>query len=67
MKVKIFQGWGHAQVQKLERDINEWLEILHDKGGVVQHTNVTSAGTGTSQPGDEIVQAVTVTVWYDDH
>jgi hypothetical protein len=64
MRVKVFQGWGHTQVQALEKKINDWLEAIESEGLKVQHVQTAAAGTGTSQEGDEIVQAVVITVWY---
>lgn len=63
MKVKIFQAWGHAQVQALERQINHWLEEIERDGWEARDMQLTAAGTGTSQPGDEIAQSVVITVW----
>lgn len=60
MQVKIFQGWGHSGVLRMEAEINKWIK---DERPKVARTETTSCAAG--DPGDEMGQAVTVSVWHE--
>jgi hypothetical protein len=64
MRVKIFQGVGKDQIQRLERDINDWLRS--DSSISVDHTNTSAASVSEAGGSNETHQAFIVSVWYEN-
>ncbi len=62
MKVKIFQDIGLAGIQKVESDINDWLEL--PEIGEVKNSQIAlcQVNNGAHSPG---VECIVVTVWYE--
>ena len=62
MKVKIFEGFGLAGIQKVESEINEWLAQRVSAQVLDRQTALCSA---TIEPEANQEPYVVVTVWYD--
>ena len=61
MKVKIFQAGGFAHIQKLEDEINTWL----DRNPDVQHVSTAMCQVADNLAEGEGFQHLVVTVWYN--
>lgn len=57
--IKIFYGGGWRGLEKLEKEVNDWLE---DDG--IQVLSLTPSACAVGAPQDELYQGVTITVWY---
>jgi len=64
MRVKIFQAWGHPQIEKLEGQINAWLKDRLPFDMSVKRTETALAGTRDDDGSENITQALVVTIWY---
>ena len=64
MKVKVFHALGEGKIEKLDAEINQWLQEQLTTGEEVKHTNL--AGTAKGGSAVNVTQpCVVVTVWYD--
>jgi hypothetical protein len=62
MNVKIFQAFGSDGIQKLEREINHWLDN-HAEPIEVVDTDITATDVADSSQGER--QTLIVCVWYE--
>lgn len=62
MRVKVFQGFGEAGVQKIEDSVNRWLEGPSNANLTVVRTDIAAASVG---PSDDRYQTVVAMIWYE--
>ncbi len=62
MKVKIFTGYGTGGIEKVEREINEWM--APPRIGEVKDSQTALCQVADSADG-ESYQCIAVTVWYE--
>ncbi len=61
MKVKIFQAFGKEEIDRLEGEINAWIEAQSARTTWVE-TQSSVAGVG--EGGGEMYQTLVVCIWY---
>ncbi len=62
MNVKIFQGFGADGINKLEREINNWLDN-HTEPIEVVDTDISATDVTDSTQGER--QTLIVCIWYE--
>jgi hypothetical protein len=62
MNVKIFQAFGSDGIQKLETEINRWLDN-HTEPIEVVDTNISATDVADSSKGER--QTLIVCLWYE--
>lgn len=66
MRVKIFQETGQLGIERLEKEMNEWIEVQSSsKTHIFDLLDIKIAQSGGGIPSDEIYQCLTVIVMYE--